>query len=160
MATRSDKLNGISGWLILVAIGIVLTPIRIAVVVLPMYTGIFTNGTWEVLTYANGGLYDPFWAPILIGQIVINVGLIGLWLYVASIFFSKQAIFPKVFIGTLILSMAFIIIGAFALTLVMPEGPLFDSGAMKELSRTVIASIIFIPYMLKSKRVKATFINT
>jgi hypothetical protein len=160
MEASKDQLNGLSGWLILVAIGIVLTPIRIAAFVLPMYFDIFTDGTWEVLTTLGSEVYSPFWAPILIAEVVINIGLIGLWLYIAFIFFAKKTVFPKVYIGALIFSIAFIIIDAFALTLVLPDEPVFDPETMKEISRSLISSVIWIPYMLISKRVKATFINT
>ncbi|CCK77556.1 conserved hypothetical protein [Oleispira antarctica RB-8] len=160
METSSDKLNGLSGWLILVAIGIVLTPIRIVALVLPMYADIFTDGTWDVLTTLGSDVYSPFWAPILIAEVVINIGVMGLWLYIAFIFFSKKVIFPKVYIGALLFSIAFIAIDAFAMTLVLPDEPIFDPETMKELFRSLISAIIWIPYMLKSKRVKATFTNT
>jgi hypothetical protein len=160
METSNDKLNGLSGWLILVAIGIVLTPIRIVALVLPMYADIFTDGTWDVLTTLGSDVYSPFWAPILIAEVVINIGVMGLWLYIAFIFFSKKVIFPKVYIGALLFSIAFITIDAFAMTLVLPDEPIFDPETMKELFRSLISAIIWIPYMFKSKRVKATFTNT
>jgi len=137
-----------------------LTPIRIVALVLPMYADIFTDGTWDVLTTLGSDVYSPFWAPILIAEVVINIGVMGLWLYIAFIFFSKKVIFPKVYIGALLFSIAFITIDACAMTLVLPDEPIFDPETMKELFRSLISAIIWIPYMLKSKRVKATFTNT
>lgn len=159
MEDNKEKLNGISGWLILVAIGIIFSPVRLAVLVLPLYLNIFTDGTWEILTTSGSEAYSPFWAPILITELAVNIGQILLWIYVAIIFFSKKSIFPKVYIGALLFSVAFVIIDAFAVKLVLPNEPIFDSETTKELARSLVASVIWIPYMLMSKRVKATFVN-
>ena len=159
MEDNKKQLNGISGWLILVAIGIILSPVRLAALVLPTYSNILTDGTWEILTSPSSEAYSPFWAPLLISEITINVGLILFWIYIAIIFFSKKSFFPKVYIGALLFSVAFIIIDAFAIKLVLPNEPIFDPETTKELIRSLVASAIWIPYMLKSERVRATFVN-
>jgi len=48
---------------------------------------------------------------------------------------------------------------AFAIQLVLPDEPVFDTETTRELYRSIISGIIWIPYMLLSKRVKATFVN-
>ena len=159
MEDNNEHLNGISGWLILVAIGIVLSPIRIAALLLPLYLDMLNNGSWETLTTPGTEAYSPFWAPILITEIALNIGLILLWVYIAIIFFSKKSTFPNIYIGALLFSFAFIVIDAFAIQLVLPNEPVFDPDTTKELTRTVIVAAIWIPYMLRSKRVKATFKN-
>ena len=81
------------------------------------------------------------------------------WLFIAFLFFSKKKLFPKLYIGMLLFSLVFIVLDALAIKMVMPSEPVFDPDTLKELLRTVVASAIWIPYMLVSKRVKATFIN-
>ncbi|WP_428434312.1 DUF2569 family protein, partial [Photobacterium profundum] len=48
--TEKNKYDGLGGWLILVGIGIIISPLRIVTLIFPIYTDIFSNGVWEVLT--------------------------------------------------------------------------------------------------------------
>ncbi len=159
MEHNKDQLNGISGWLILVAIVIILSPVRLAVLAVPIYSNIFIDGTWELLTSPFSKAYSPLSALMLISEITINICLYILWVYIAIIFFLKKSFFPKVFIATLLFSLAFIIIEAFAINLVLPNKPIFDPETTQALIHSLITSAILIPYMLKSKRVQATFVN-
>ena len=87
--SEEKNLEGIGGWLILVAIGIVITPIRIVMLIMTTYPEIFSTGVWEALTTQGSEAYNPLWAPIIIGEILINSGLILVWLYMAYKFFTK-----------------------------------------------------------------------
>jgi len=158
VAARKD-LNGIRGWLILVAIGVVVAPIKIIAQIYPVYAQILTDGTWEALTTPGTESYSPYWFPILSGEIVVNIVMVVVSIYIATLFFTKSRLLPRWYIGLLVFTMVFIIIDAFAIRLVYPTGEIFDAQTLKEFARTVIASFIWIPYMLVSKRVKATFVN-
>lgn len=147
----------IGGWLILVGIGIVLSPIRIVVMVFPLYSGMMSDGTWAALTTEGSEFYQALWEPILTMELVVNGALVVGWLYVAYLFFSHKKQFPIFYIGILLFSLLFILADAFTIKLVMPEEPVFDPDTIKELARSAIACIIWIPYMLISKRVKSTF---
>jgi len=159
MDNKEKKLEGIGGWLILVAIGIVITPIRLTIIMLTTYPEIFSTGTWEALTTQGTYVYSPMWGPIIIGEILINCGILLAWLYMSYLFFSKKIVFPKWYIGLVFFSLVFIIADAFAIKLVMPSEPVFDPDTMKELMRALFMVLVWVPYMLISKRVKATFIN-
>lgn len=156
---EEKKLEGIGGWLILVAIGIIVSPLRILALVIPLYADIFRNGSWELLTTPGNEAYHPLWLPIILGEITINAVFIIGWITIAFFFFLKKRIFPKVYIGMLLFTLSFIVMDAYAIKAVLPNDPVFDPDTMKELGRTLIASLIWIPYMLVSKRVKATFVN-
>ena len=156
---EEKKLEGLGGWLILIGFVIILTPIRLIVLVLSVYMEVFSGGAWEVLTTPGTEAYNPFWAPYLIGEIAINVGLVLACLFTVFLFFSKKKIFPKWFIGILVFSLSFILIDALAIKIVLPNEPIFDTDTAKEFARTLIGALIWIPYMLKSKRVKATFVK-
>ena len=151
--------EGIGGWLILVAIGIVVTPIRLIIIMMATYPEIFSTGTWEALTTQGGEAYSPLWAPIIFGEILINSGILLTWLYIAYLFFSKKLIFPKWYIGLAVFSLVFIIADAFAIKLLIPSEPVFDPDTIKEFMRSLFAVVVWVPYMLISKRVKATFVN-
>ncbi|WP_235263794.1 DUF2569 domain-containing protein [Nitrincola sp. A-D6] len=123
------------------------------------YTEIFSTGVWEALTRQGSEVYSPLWAPIIIGEILINFGLIVVCLYIAYKFFTKSKDFPKWYIGIVIFSLIFIVADAFALKLVLPNEPVFDPDTTKELMRSVFMVVIWVPYMLVSERVEVTFIK-
>ncbi|MBU2712900.1 DUF2569 domain-containing protein [Zooshikella harenae] len=156
---EEKKLEGISGWLILIAIGIVLTPFRIIILCVTTYSDVFSTEVWEALTTPGAEMYHFLWAPIIIGEILINSGLLLAWLYMAYLFFTKNRDFPKCYISIAIFSLLFIIADAFAIKLVLPNESVFDPDTIKELTRSLVMVIIWVPYMLVSKRVKATFIK-
>jgi hypothetical protein len=151
------NIEGLSGWLIFVGIGIVLSPLRIIASMFPVYKEIFENGSWQILTTPGTEAYNVFWAPVLITEIGINILLVATWIYIAYLFFAKKKLFPKIYIGVMIFTLVFILLDAFAIKIVLPNDPIFDKDTLKELFRSIIASSIWIPYMLISKRVKATF---
>jgi len=156
---ENTHLQGIRGWLILVAIGIVLSPFKILALIYTTYINIFTQGTWLNLTTPGTDAYDPLWAPIIIGELTINTSLTFVWIYIAVIFFSKKRVFPKWYIGIMIFTLIFILLDAIMVKAVLPDEAIFDPDTVKNLTRTAIAALIWIPYMLISKRVKATFIH-
>ena len=81
------------------------------------------------------------------------------WIFIAYLFFMKKKIFPKVYIGMLIFSFLFIVLDALAIKMVLPDEVIFDKDTIRAMGRGAISMAIWIPYMLVSKRVKATFIK-
>ena len=59
----------------------------------------------------------------------------------------------------MLVSLVFIPFDAWLVTFILPDEPIFDPETKKEFVRTLISSIIWVPYMLVSKRVKATFVE-
>lgn len=154
-----EELKGLSGWLILVGIGVVLGPIRLIATTIPVFQPIFSDGTWEALTTVGSGAYNPIWAPLLIGEITYNVSMFIALLYLAYLFFTKHYRFPAAYIFIVVVSLFFIPIDAWVVKFVLPDEPMFDPATTKEFLRVLIGGLIWIPYMLLSKRVKATFVE-
>lgn len=156
---EEKKLEGLGGWLALVGLGIIISPLRIIGVLFPTYLEMFSNGSWTELTTLGTENYNPLWAPILYGEMAINVGLVLSWIFIASLFFCRKRAFPKWYIGILLFTLVFILVDALAIKTVLPTEPVLDAETLKELGRSLVASLIWIPYMLVSKRVKATFVK-
>jgi len=159
MSDNNDELKGIGGWLILVGLGVVLSPIRNLVTYVPIYKPIFEDGTWEVLTTVGSEAYNPMWGPLLIGEITYNSLMVVASLYLIYLFFSKHYFFPKFYIGIVAVSLIFIPLDAWVVTRVFPGEPMFDPETTKEFMRTLIGAVIWVPYMLISKRVGLTFVE-
>lgn len=156
---EEKNLEGLGGWLVLVGLGIIISPLRLISIVFPVYSEIFSNGSWVVLTTPGTEAYNPLWAPILFGEMAINGGLVLAWIFIAYLFFSKKKVFPKWYIGMVLFTLAFILIEALAIKSVLPNEPVFDAETGMEFGRSVIFALIWVPYMLVSKRVKATFVK-
>ena len=75
------------------------------------------------------------------------------------LFYSKNRLFPKLYIALAAFYPVFLLADAWAVNFVMPDVPIFDEETIKQVSRSVIGAVIWIPYMLMSERVKHTFVN-
>ena len=156
---EEKNLEGLGGWLALVGLGIIISPLRIIGQLFPTYSEMFSNGSWAALTTPGTEAYNPLWTPILLGEMAINGGLVLVWGFIAFLFFSKKRVFPKWYIGILLFTLAFILVDALAIKAVLPNEPVFDAETAKELGRSLFVTLIWVPYMLVSKRVKATFVK-
>ncbi len=153
------SLEGLGGWLILVGVGVIVSPLRVIAQVFPAYLEMFSNGSWAAVTTPGTEAYNPLWAPILFGEMAINGGLVLTWIFIAFLFFTKKKAFPKWYVGILLFTLTFILLDAFAMKSVLPDEPIFDAETTKELGRSFVATVVWVPYMLVSKRVKATFVK-
>lgn len=159
MATGAGEPEGIAGWLILPAIGLIFMPIRGAVTVFSEFLPIFTEGQWQVFTTPGTEIYHPLWAPLLIFEISGNLGFIIFNIILAVLFFQKSSRTPNIYIAFLGLNIIFLLGDYFIADLIPTIAAMDDSDSMKEIMRSVIAATIWIPYFLVSKRVKNTFVN-
>jgi hypothetical protein len=95
-----------------VGIGTVISPFRLLFTVISIYLPIFTEGIWEVLTSPEGELYHAFWAPLLMGEVVINLGLVVASFYLIYLYFAQKKLFPQLFIAIAFFSLVFIFLDA------------------------------------------------
>ncbi len=156
---EKNELKGLQGWLILVGIGIVAAPVRMLYSLVPVYKPIFEDGSWEAISVMTSELYNPSLSYLIIGEIIINaiifIGALTLIYY----YFKKHYLFPKVYISLILLSLIFIPLDAWIVTKVLPGETMFDPETMKEFLKTILAVVIWVPYMLISERVKLTFVK-
>lgn len=155
----NQELEGINGWLLLVGLGIIISPFLIVYTVYPVYEEIFSTEIWEVLTNPAYEAYNPLWAPIIYAEVAVNGFMLLVWLYVAYLFFTKRRSFPKWYIFIMIFGLVFLLLDAWAYTWVVPDEPMFDPSTLKELTRSLIGTFIWVTYMFVSKRVQVTFVN-
>jgi len=153
------NLEGLGGWLILVGLGIVISPLRMISVLVPLYHEMFSTGSFETLTTPGTEAYHPLWAPVVYGEITLNVAIGLAWVFIAILFFSRKKAFPKWYIGTVIFSLVFVISDVLVVKYLLPNESVLDPDTIKEFTRSLATCLIWVPYMLVSKRVKATFIR-
>ncbi len=136
--------KGIGGWLIIPAIGLVLGPIKTAVISLQDIN--------TIQSFAPELLSDVrLWVGI-----VINVAMIIAAIVVAILFFSKRRVAVMAIISLMIASIVASIIQLLMGVAIFGE---VSSGGINPLLHACVFATIWIPYFVKSKRVKNTFVN-
>ena len=145
--------------MILPAIGLFILPVRLAISLNNDFMPIFQQGYWEILTTPGTEAYHPLWAPLLIFEMSGNVFFIFFDIVLIFLFFSKSCRFPVLFITLLTLNLLFVISDFFLADLIPAVAAENDPEALKEVARTIIGALIWIPYFLVSKRVKNTFVR-
>lgn len=150
---------GIRGWLILPLLGLFLSPFRISFFLYQEMWPIFSQGYWAILTTPTNETYHPYWAPLLVFEIVGNLLLIVATLAALYFFLTKSRYTPQIMIAWLAFILAFNVLDFFLADLIPAVAAQDDFESAKELARACIAAVIWIPYFLISKRVKATFVN-
>jgi hypothetical protein len=153
------SVEGIGGWLILVAIGVVISPLRLLAELSKTYLPIFIDGTWEALASPESEVYNSTLLTLMIGEIFFNSLIVLASIYLIYLFFAKKSFFPKLYILIIVVSLIITILDNVIVSSIFPEIQAFDDETIIILVRTTIIGIIWIPYMLISKRVKATFIH-
>lgn len=132
--------KGIAGWLIIPAIGLVLAPIKSAAMLF--------MGLSMIQSFAPELTGDPrLW---LSGA--IDIAMIVATIIVAVLFFKKKSIAVRAIISLMAASILGNIVQAF-LNVAMFE----EVDTIKPVIHACVFGAIWIPYFLKSRRVKNTF---
>jgi uncharacterized protein DUF2569/uncharacterized protein DUF4339 len=153
---RNAALTGMGGWLILIAFGQVVTPLRLFVEVGHYYATL------------DHGLFERF--PVtLVGEALMNVAVAVLAVTTAVLFFRKSRRFPAFFIGEMVVALLTGPVSMAWVSLVL--GVESDQPALdillpmltpREITQQILAVIgcaVWIPYVMKSRRVANTFVH-
>lgn len=146
----SEK-RGIAGWLLLPAIGLVLNPIVMIKTLID---------EWLLVTNTNlASVEDSFpgFATFVQTSLVItHVWLIAM-LYVAVAFFRKSRHAPMLMIGLFAANGVLVVLEWSRAVSVLGSDQRLVGQLSPEIARAMLGAAIWIPYFLKSERVKRTF---
>ncbi|WP_114777651.1 DUF3857 domain-containing protein [Botryobacter ruber] len=145
--------EGIGGWLVLVTIGVCLTPIT---TLSALFTDNYFNQTvWQELLNASSVSYSPALAAMLALELVVNIAFLVYNLVLIRLFLSRRTSVPKlmvIFYGASFLLPVLQYVAMSALDLPI------DSSAATDIGRGFLVAAIWIPYFYLSHRVKDTFV--
>lgn len=151
--------KGIGGWLILPLIGLIVTPFTLGSELILGFIPIFTDGTWEILTTSGNEAYHKLWAPVLVFETIGNLGFLAFSVYLLFLFFSKHYKLPNGIILFYLLNFAFLVFD-YMLVIQIPAIAEFDhSDLIRDIARMGFTAAVWVPYFMKSERVKNTFKN-
>lgn len=152
-----DKLDGLSGWLILVGIGVVIDPLLTLAQMIPFYEGIMHEGWWEIFTAQEIGDLNPYWALLLSIEFIVLLAFFLAGIYLIFLFFKKKRSFPTLYIVISVSALISLFASTYLSGILLPEEPAFDDKTLVELFKSLLSTVIWCQYMWVSKRVKATF---
>ncbi len=148
----------IGGWLILVGIGLLLKPFYLFFSLYPLYREMFAAEQWEILRTAGRMAYGPFFIPFIYAELILNILVISATLYLICLFFRRDHRFPNYFIAFMLFNLLFVLLDAW-IGGILTEETIFDAVTLEKIKHIVIPSLIWIPYIRLSQRVKETFIK-
>jgi hypothetical protein len=151
---RYDK---IGGWLIICAIGLSLYPVQTAVALLTEIMPVLSSESWTRLTDPGSDFYHPWWAPLLIAELVGSGCFLILSIIVMVSFFKLRKFVPKLAIIFLLSNFIFVGVDYYFTQLILAKNDPLNMGPTINFVRTLVASLIWVTYFLFSKRVKKTF---
>jgi len=148
-----DGPEGIGGWLILPIIGLAVTPLR-GLLQLGDYSGL--SETFPLLSGAQ--------KTFVVAEIGLNLILLVVMPVVLLILlFNRKRRFPGLYVVWGIVSLVFLIGDVIVAKAVFPEVfaeggvEVFDDTTVKEIVRGAVLVVIWVPYMLLSRRARNTF---
>lgn len=160
----TNPYEGIGGWLWFIILGLIFGSVTS---ILYIYTDLqiyFEPEVWNAITTYGTEAYHPLFLFLIWYESILNTILIIIPIVLLVFMFKKNKNFPLLMIIYLITTFIFSLIDGVLTWEIFTETPFFSDNiqATKSLIieqniKYLIANLIWIPYFLKSKRVKATF---
>ena len=155
---------GIKGWLILVAISVVLSPFVMSIQFYYFYqTSPFVADDfwdfWDFLTNSDREGYNPYLLILIASELFSNIVLLILSIIILYLFCTKHYLFPKTYALFLFLTLLIPLALVLLTKIAIPDTDVVDKEAIRESIRSFIFCMIWIPYVFCSKRVAATFVR-
>lgn len=159
MQNETTGPRGLGGWLILPGAGLILTPFIISSQLLSDYVPIFTEGIWEMVTSPGSEAFVPGFGALVLFEILGNLFRIALAVVLLVLFFMRSHRFPMLYIAFAAFAVLFVVVDTMWARAIIQ----FDSEMTLDSVRDVVLSLggalIWIPYMIRSRRVHNTFVR-
>jgi hypothetical protein len=149
-------LNGLSGWLILLAAMLWVTLLGTVIQAISDIPQIIRGDLWAECTTPGRAAYHPLWATLLALDWGSNLFALVLIPVLLTLFFQRKKTFPTAMFWTLLVFVALV-----ALRFSVADRITFikGDGVAMPLCLAVLKAVVWIPYLRLSKRVKVTFVN-
>jgi transglutaminase-like putative cysteine protease len=148
----NTRLEGLKGWLILPGIAIIASPLRILIETADVWY-LFSAWQWSII----GDQLETGLLATMVVEMICNVALIVIALFLIVMFFTRRHTFPRFFIAYFVFTLAVAAGDLLALHLLSYPGVEVDASDLGALARLAVYTVIWTLYFMKSKRVKATF---
>jgi hypothetical protein len=151
--------QGLRGWLILIGIGMVLRPPVQLFHIVTNFSESFEADTWAALTNPGAAAFHPLWAPVITSELLLNLFILVFSILLAALFFQRRRSFPPLMIALIALTLVGAAADAAALEFLPPLDEAVRRSTQAQVARSAVGALIWIPYFVLSKRVRATFVR-
>lgn len=152
---EEKELVGLGGWMTVAIIRWFITLFTYGFAILQS-SMLYLNGTMGLLIDEGGVQYNPGIFTLINIELVINFCLMVTSIVIVCLVFAKKRIVPKLMLTQLVLAIIFIIGDGIVGNILIPG--IFIKQLPTIIGAT-IGTILMILYILKSRRVKNTFVN-
>jgi hypothetical protein len=158
VASDSEALE-IGGWLILFGIGLVFSPFKMLFDLYhaPSY---MNDVIWSSLFDFNNSSKHMLLGIVMVVELIFNCFQLVFLTLILVLFFKRRTLFPPFAIAFYVMTLAFLIADTWVVSLLSSTKETFEDqkDTIKDITRGILSAVIWVPYLLLSKRVKQTFI--
>lgn len=147
-AAPAMPLRGIGGWLIFPMLGTVISPFI-------HLKGIAESA--EAIGKTEFQTYVPTLRTLLYVELCVSIGLLIAWIVAAIFIFKHKRQYPVLFNALLLFTLTFNAGETYFVYAQFGISP--EHSNIVDVGRSLMASLIWVPYMLRSKRVANTFVK-
>jgi transglutaminase-like putative cysteine protease len=151
-----DDPVGLGGWLVLVGIGVCLSPVMLLYGLLKD-TGTYGLSTWAQLTTPGTPHYHSLYAPVLLLELIGPIILVVFACLQAWLFFQRRRWFPAVFVALAVARVSYDWLDAILANGIPAVNERGVAWAVHV--RNLFVLSIWIAYMFRSRRVQNTFVR-
>ena len=152
-------ISGLGGWLMLVQIGLYLTIVLSLRQLVTYNFDILASEYWTLLTSRDSEFYHPLWGPVIIFETIYNISLIAYVVFILVHFYRRKRIVPALMIIFYAGSMLAGMLDFILLQMIPLAREAEDGSSNRDIFRSIVTCLIWIPYFLRSARVRNTFVN-
>jgi transglutaminase-like putative cysteine protease len=153
-----SPLQGLGGWLVLLGLGLLVSLFKQGQTLWQSLPA-FSASSWQRLADAGGAEHHPLWGWALGFGLVSNIVLPLLTVLTLVLFFSKRASLPRVYTGLALFSLAVTLVDALFMQAIDSANTRMGARDWGRVLGQCIATAIWIGYLRRSRRVRATFVQ-
>ena len=157
--TSNNNLNGLGGWLLLVGFGLIIGFLKLINSVHTLFKPYINTDLLNSLTNVNLTTYIPNFLMLFYMEVLVNAFMVLMSAYLIYLYFTKSKKFPKYYIFITLFVLLAIPMDAYIASTIIPTAEVIDKDMVKSVFQSLFLGAIWIPYMLKSLRVRNTFIE-
>ncbi|HUM14656.1 MAG TPA: DUF2569 domain-containing protein [Candidatus Nitrosotalea sp.] len=151
--------KGIGGWLLLLAVGVCLSPLLIFKGIVSNL-GVISGEAWQAITTVGEPAYHPLFGPLVIGETLVQLSLLAVSVVNLVCFFTKNRRFPSLMASLLITTVAYLVVDTLLASMIVPPAYRGKMGEqVGDIVRVAIPAFIWLTYLRRSRRVQNTFVR-
>ena len=158
-------LKGIGGWLLLVLVGLIISLLSSGMYFWQSFS-VYQPDFWNALTTFDSEFYHPLFGTLFVYETILNGCLVIFNLLLLYLLFKKSPHFPKFmiayFVSAVPLQLIDFTLGYSIFSTVPTLAEYFETDTISLIEgslRSIFQAVVWVPYFIRSKRVKLTFLN-